>query len=510
MNNTGSFTLSSSSPNPMSQRLSSQESNTPSPALAVTAVSPHSPHPNHLFPRGQQNKRKILVSGVADTPDAQLRHDVHSPDIESRQGRRKAVKVTRACDTCKSRKTKCSGTIPCQWCLKKGATCRYDAKYTRGQASTPPPLLDVNASDGPGSGVASVRSNGRNSGGDSHQKPQDTFVPLHYEDEIANQVGSRQRASTSDSAVPSRASPELGVDEIQGEYHDRTSGLAFLHRACRRLSEHQRSRRTASNQGMSELATEDTFVLTAGDKPGLTGRPNAGLPSVEKSKELITLYFDWCMATYRILHYPTVGKWLGEMAKNTRQGLPVSTGIGRAKAAIIFLVLAIATAHQERSNGAFLLDEHASMDRSDGLFSSAVDLLEKETAMPTLESAQARIIQVLYLLITSRMNQAWYVFGTAIQLISALGLHRRTHWRHRDTHDYIQAQCRIRTFWTAYTLDKYLGVMFGRPRHFHDDDIDQDEPDRVNDEDMTESGPVRVLGHKDCHIDALIYHARYE
>ena len=177
----------------------------------------------------------------------------------------------------------------------------------------------------------------------------------------------------------------------------------------------------------------------------------------------------------------------------------------------MFIILAIATTHQERSNGAFQEDEQASMGRCDGLFSSAVELLDKETSMPTLESAQARITQVLYLLITSRMNQAWYVFGTAIQLISVLGLHRRA-FRHRydvQAADYIQKQCRIRTFWTAYTLDKYLGVMFGRPKHFHDEDIDQDEPDRINDEDMNEAGPTTPQGQKDCHIEALIYHARY-
>jgi broad-specificity NMP kinase len=76
--------------------------------------------------------------------------------------------------------------------------------------------------------------------------------------------------------------------------------------------------------------------------------------------------------------------------------------------------------------------------------------------------------------------------------------------------DYVQSQYRMRTFWTAYILDNYLGVVFGRPRHFHDDDIDQEYPDRVHDEEITPMGPLE--SHQDatrnCHIDALIFHAK--
>lgn len=110
------------------------------------------------------------------------------------------------------------------------------------------------------------------------------------------------------------------------------------------------------------------------------------------------------------------------------------------------------------------------------------------------------------------MNQAWYVFGTAIQLISALGLHRKARRRHGcdNSANFIDTQCRIRTFWTAYILEKYMGIIFGRPRHYHDDDIDQDLPASVNDEDMTPAGPrPRTMRRvRDCHVDALVFHAR--
>ncbi|KAK0622201.1 putative transcriptional regulatory protein [Lasiodiplodia hormozganensis] len=112
------------------------------------------------------------------------------------------------------------------------------------------------------------------------------------------------------------------------------------------------------------------------------------------------------------------------------------------------------------------------------------------------------------------MNQAWYVFGNAVQIISALGLHRKAGRKRNGaptknpSSDYIKDQCRKRTFWVAYIIDKYLSVVLGRPRHYHDDDIDQDFPDLVNDADMTPQGRSTSEPLEDCHVEALILHAK--
>ncbi|KAJ4556006.1 hypothetical protein HRR78_001664 [Exophiala dermatitidis] len=51
----------------------------------------------------------------------------------------------------------------------------------------------------------------------------------------------------------------------------------------------------------------------------------------------------------------------------------------------------------------------------------------------------------------------------------------------------VEAECRRRTFWCAYTLDTYLSVALGRPRSFHDDDIDTELPACVEDDEITSS-----------------------
>jgi hypothetical protein len=52
-----------------------------------------------------------------------------------------------------------------------------------------------------------------------------------------------------------------------------------------------------------------------------------------------------------------------------------------------------------------------------------------------------------------------------------------------------------------------MWVMMGRPRHFHDKDIDQDFLDRADDENVTSLGLILHESDEtdDCHLDGLIW-----
>ncbi|KAI6403827.1 hypothetical protein MCOR23_003362 [Pyricularia oryzae] len=424
---------------------------------------------------------------------------------------RKARKVSRACDYCKTRKAKCSGTQPCDKCIQRGRPCQYDAKYSRGRPPTPPQSSTLSTS-APVVDPASPR-------------PTSEF-------EIRQpRVHPGSHPGTNAGSVPaSRASPEHAMAEIQGQVFDTTSGVTFLHRASRRLA---RQRGPAAslplNDHPSHAVPPDSRqpVMSAGDLPlpqlgtrrGIDPDPQllAVLLPRREAQRLLAMYFDACVVTYLILHQPLVETWLSAMQDDVERGLPGWRRVGTARAAIVLGVLAIAAAHEDRAEspppdspqaaeaGGGIRGQH-----HDRLFCASQALVEAETGSPRLESAQARLIQTLYLLTTSRMNRAWYTFGDALQMISALGLHRKAARGIGgcDGLDYIQSQLRIRTFWTAYILDKYIGVIMGRPRHYHDDDIDQVYPDRVDDEDVNAQGPIEVDDFPDCHVDALICHAK--
>ncbi len=154
--------------------------------------------------------------------------------------------------------------------------------------------------------------------------------------------------------------------------------------------------------------------------------------------------------------------------------------------------------------------EQADTFRSDLYFSAARNRLNLETGYISLESVQARLMQCLYLLASSRANQAWYHFGSTIQLVFAREMHRRRLYRgFPEDGTYIINECRKRTFWAAYTLDRYLGVLLGRPRIFQDEDIDQDYPAHANDDDMTTIGLLPRPMPDDCLEDAPIFLSKY-
>jgi hypothetical protein len=219
-----------------------------------------------------------------------------------------------------------------------------------------------------------------------------------------------------------------------------------------------------------------------------------------------------------MLHRQTVERWLAGMLRNREQGLSIAHSLGNARTASILVILAIAGLRclklKRKHSSSALKDpqlESRGLRESDPLFYASMMLTESETGFPTLESVQARLLQVLYLLQTGRMNKAWYTFGNACQIISSLGLHRKQHRQHSALGgqvDYIEQQCAKRVFWTAYTIDKYISVVLGRPRLMHDEGIDQEFPDLVNDENMGPDGRLTSDAREECHVSSLIHHAK--
>jgi hypothetical protein len=140
-------------------------------------------------------------------------------------------------------------------------------------------------------------------------------------------------------------------------------------------------------------------------------------------------------------------------------------------------------------------------------FQAAQMKLASETGKLRIESVQARLAMCLYLLHTSRPNQAWYTFGITTQLILALGMHR-ARASSAPQLDTITTECRKRAFWAAFTLDTYLSCILGRPCLIHSDDVDQVLPTCVDDDEITASGIIRNTFHRDPVIQGSIFHAK--
>lgn len=220
----------------------------------------------------------------------------------------------------------------------------------------------------------------------------------------------------------SRNSPDPAATLGNGQYIDHTSALSFLHRAYSKS-------KTGDAHDVSHADRSNQPLTAAGDKP-LTGSSAAGLtfsptilppiPEATDAKDLLDLYFEVCVATYKPLHRGTIDTWYRVVVCNIEQGLPITNSLGNARVAVLLGVFAISTLHRQKSRG--FSEDLPSLSQSDAFFKVASNLIETETGDPQLESAQARLVQVFYLLGTCRMNQAWYIFGSLLQIIAALGM----------------------------------------------------------------------------------------
>ncbi|RAL17287.1 putative NRPS-like enzyme [Aspergillus homomorphus CBS 101889] len=420
------------------------------------------------------NRRRSSTNGRDTGSAKRQRRSSESSLVHSSHTPRQ--KITRACDHCKEKKTRCTGTIPCVRCTRLSLACEYNAAYSRG---LPPEPLPASADDhqlGPTRAVEGPRTR-----------------RLHPVARSSPRIGSslhHDLDGRNNNLISQRNSPDPAVTDLEGNYLGPASGLSFLNRVWRRL--HHDEKRTVPDtlQNGDEWPSQNTSVFMFGDKP-YSAHPGAGftLPSYEKARELATTYFDLSMVTYRFLHRGSVDDWLRQVYEcNVSVSNPPS-GDMVARTAIIFMIFAVGTLEQ--------------------WYAASKSMTSLESGAPRLETVQARLGQCFYLLSSSRANECWYSFGTTLQLVTALGLHRRHRGKlSHDGNSYLDRELRKRLFWSTYTLDKYLSVMFGRPRLLHDEDIDQELPDEVHDEDILHGCPSARPGLGDCMMTASILHFR--
>ncbi|PYH89294.1 hypothetical protein BO71DRAFT_336974, partial [Aspergillus ellipticus CBS 707.79] len=229
-------------------------------------------------------------------------------------------------------------------------------------------------------------------------------------------------------------------------------------------------------------------------------------PDLEAALGLVNRYFEFASPTYRVLHQPTVESSLGQLYSQLVQDGSGQSQFMAAPPATLLLIFSTATMFQVSPQGKIRDADDPGWRTSELYYVKADSMLAQEAGAPSLASVQARFLMVLYLLCTSRAHKAWYVFGTTVQLIMALGLHSPRPKKAITPEDEVQKECKCRIVWCSYTLDRYLSIILGRPRLWQDEDLKIRLPMRVNDPDLTPQG-IQVSG-RDCTMDAPYFHTK--
>lgn len=288
-----------------------------------------------------------------------------------------------------------------------------------------------------------------------------------------------------------------------GHYLGPTSTFSFLRRAGRRFgrvageSRDNREKQDVSifENGDIEFQAEDELETNFQDQRIISS--------------LVKRYFDFAVPSHRFFHEQSVDHWVQELCETPT---PRDRTLRPIREAAIFLIMATALLYKVDSSG----NATGSIDSIVGpeserlreqYFQAARSRLQNEKGVARLESVQARLACVLYLLNTSRLNQGWYLLGTTCQLMTALGLHSSRSSTGAPV-DCILQECKKRCYWVAFTIDTYFSVMLGRPPLMSEQGVDQRYPEMANDENITNDSTAHGIVTRDCVQAAPIFHAR--
>ncbi|KAH7012790.1 putative transcriptional activator protein acu-15 [Macrophomina phaseolina] len=384
------------------------------------------------------------------------------------------IRVTRACDRCKKRKVRCNGQQPCNVCTEAAATCSFHASYSRGRR----PNVRVSRLGPP----AQIAADPRTRRETAHPASDfDSRMTVTTPTDLGTLEPSRPsvpRGGSITAGEPaSRTSPEPTQTDLQGYYVGPSSGISFLSRIQKRFEETVSFPNGLSvfNFGDAPLPYGDTYSNSADTVQPYLDPTFFFLLNREDTARLVQRYFDFAVPVDRFLHRPTIERRLDEFYET--QGTMHDKDAAPAETAVLFMVFAIAQEHMVAKLSP------SGVNMSARYFRAANHQLSMEQGAVRLASVQARLCQCLWLLSQSRINHCWSLFGTVARLALALGLHRNRNAR-SDSMSQVEIECRRRTFWSAYSLDNYLSAALGRPRTFHDRDIDQELPSCVDDDDI--------------------------
>ncbi|KAI2794394.1 hypothetical protein POX_a00993 [Penicillium oxalicum] len=329
-----------------------------------------------------------------------------------RHGGRVRQKITRACDSCKSKKTKCTGTLP---------------------GLPPEPIAATPDSTNQGSAGARLSTSMTRAPGALSTKVIAKETPTRSLPD-GSQI---ERNDTRGESM--RNSPELGSTDFEGNYIGPSSGISFIKRVWERLHQDETTQIPYECREDNNLVTTP---FTMGDRP-YPGHSETTfrLPLYTVAMELLKVYFDFSMVTYRFLHYQSVQQWIKQIYENQISASNLPVAVMTTRTAIVLMIFAVSNLHTESSPS-------GEPCQSERWFSAAKYFMTLELGPPCLETIQVR-------------------FGTTPKIPGK---------RVRNTESPLVMEMRKRVFWSVYTLDKYLSIMFGRPRLLHDEEIDQELP----------------------------------
>lgn len=414
---------------------------------------------------------------------------ISTPQKPKPGGRKKRPKVpeedrkraVRACDSCRSAKEKCEGGVPCRRCFRLHRICQFHMSMSMSEGS-----------DTRGSDKSSTRPDSQDSS--EKLKCMESIVK-HFFGDISCDLQNLRRIVE---ALRSEGPEPLG--SAMDEAEDNSDGLSI---ADEDFTVKELSNNTAHYSGefshwsFSQRVQQKIDKLSADtgfDQPEIgviqefyraKNLQSSGstlvtvaqwFPPQPVSEFLISIFFKYAQTNY----YYIGEDWaMAKLESIYSQTSRMSSDDSPAWC-ILLMLLAVGTQFADLDSADSIATE-ISQENSSGhditagedvgltLYKFAVQLIPDVITIASIESVQAFLLLGVYTLPLDTAGLSYTYLGVAIKMAIQNGMHRKYSGVRLDPRI---MEIRNRLWWTAYTLEKRICVLHGRPVSVSQSDTD--------------------------------------
>ncbi|KAE8159875.1 fungal-specific transcription factor domain-containing protein [Aspergillus tamarii] len=445
-----------------------------------------------------------------------------------------------ACVRCRRRKIRCDGGTPaCSNCARAGVEC---FEGTPGSAVSKSRLqylenrvreLEARGEIGPSANIRAQPTQWRQEQHHSHVSPtqvsqQDIHSigptrAIHLTDVQSPLSRTAQRDDTSGASPAVSSSSRITRDQplahevgllsltnaSDPKYLGPSSGVTFARLIYESVPQSQGLPLAYSRQNDQDQGLNDP-----GQGPVLCEALQVDLPSMAECQQYAEMYFA-ASAFYPFISQDVFYTLLGEVFRLSKTSawesrLPVKLALAQ-----LFLVLSLGARFLEiKLSGTFGSRE---------LFATGMSYGTQIKLHDSIEGVQILLLLVQHSFYSPEGLNAWYLLHTILASCLDLGLQRRDNSNKENESPYQRNIRHLRSaiFWSAYSMDRTLTTILGRPLTLRDEAIDREFPGfDSNDEvegaatywdrnsNSREAGPIP--GQTPTSYTACIYSLRFD
>ncbi|KAL4945071.1 hypothetical protein BDV06DRAFT_185939 [Aspergillus oleicola] len=425
-------------------------------------------NPPSITSSSSQASRPIPRNAIITGKKQMSSNKVAIPRQRSGTTPRYSRRVPLACETCRVRKTKCSGDTPvCRQCMELRVACRYPVSWrerTKGELSKLSaksvefenllrdisPHVDGRTLDRIRSTLEKYSENGSEQLSDQQSNRSASAVdeePDADAESLPSSIGSLDAIDRVDEDL--NRSPHSRATGYMGK----NSEVTWLQRLGREATQRARNLPgTAEHQPDHQFAIHsvnyhlDDINITPPGPVHLYWMPPRDI-----ADKLFEDYLDTVHPIFPIISRPLFSAQYRKFFDNSARP-------GDKWLAILNLIFAISSCHahlmkapwrgDDRDHFVYLARARALSMNSDSLFTH-----------PDLQQVQVEALTAFYLLSTDQINRAWRIASLALRSGISLGLNLRNASGVMPDQS---KEARYRVWWCLYTFEHLLGVMTGR------------------------------------------------